>query len=87
MSITRFVIKKEDIDRTAWQQVLVEADQKLCSVYAKLFYQRAQEAGAAPALRPSSSSRPRRAIPLSLLPIFSIRARRSLKTSRPTSCV
>ena len=45
MSITRFVIKKEDIDRTAWQQVLVEADQKLCSVYAKLFYQRAQEAG------------------------------------------
>lgn len=47
MSITRFVIKKEDIDRTAWQQVLVEADQKLCSVYAKLFYQRAQEAGKA----------------------------------------
>jgi hypothetical protein len=45
VSITRFVIKKEDIDRTAWQQVLVEADQKLCSVYAKLFYQRAQEAG------------------------------------------
>src|SRR5450756_302528 len=33
VSITRFVIKKEDIDRTAWQQVLVEADQKLCSVY------------------------------------------------------
>jgi len=47
VSITRFVIKKEDIDRTAWQQVLVEADQKLCSVYAKLFYQRAQEAGKA----------------------------------------
>ena len=47
MSITRFVIKKEDIDRTAWQQVLVEADQKLCSVYGKLFYQRAQEAGKA----------------------------------------
>ena len=47
MSITRFVVKKEDIDRTAWQQVLVEADQKLCSVYAKLFYQRAQEAGKA----------------------------------------
>lgn len=47
MSITRFVIKKEDVDRTAWQQVLVEADQKLCSVYAKLFYQRAQEAGKA----------------------------------------
>ncbi len=47
MSITRFVIKKEDLDRTAWQQVLVEADQKLCSVYAKLFYQRAQEAGKA----------------------------------------
>ncbi|MCE5193122.1 MAG: DUF4209 domain-containing protein [Candidatus Cryosericum sp.] len=47
MSITRFVIKKEDIDRTPWQQVLVEADQKLCSVYAKLFYQRAQEAGKA----------------------------------------
>ena len=39
VSITRFVIKKEDIDRTAWQQVLVEADQKLCSVYGKLFYQ------------------------------------------------
>jgi hypothetical protein len=47
VSITRFVIKKEDIDRTAWQQVLVEADQKLCSVYGKLFYQRAQEAGKA----------------------------------------
>lgn len=47
MSITRFVIKKEDVDRTAWQQVLVEADQKLCSVYAKLFYQRAQEAAKA----------------------------------------
>lgn len=47
VSITRFVVKKEDIDRTAWQQVLVEADQKLCSVYAKLFYQRAQEAGKA----------------------------------------
>lgn len=47
MSITRFVIKKEDVDRTAWQQVLVEADQKLCSAYAKLFYQRAQEAGKA----------------------------------------
>ena len=47
MSITRFVIKKEDIDRTAWQQVLVEADQKLCSVYGRLFYQRAQEAGKA----------------------------------------
>ncbi|MHB8070365.1 MAG: DUF4209 domain-containing protein [Candidatus Cryosericum sp.] len=47
MSITRFVIKKEGVDRTAWQQVLVEADQKLCSVYAKLFYQRAQEAGKA----------------------------------------
>src|SRR5450756_202517 len=38
VSITRFVIKKEDIDRTAWQQVLVEADQKLCSVYGRLFY-------------------------------------------------
>jgi len=47
VSITRFVIKKEDIDRTAWQQVLVEADQKLCSVYGRLFYQRAQEAGKA----------------------------------------
>ena len=47
MSITRFVIKKEDVDRTAWQQVLVEADQKLCSAYAKLFYQRAQDAGKA----------------------------------------
>ncbi len=47
MSITRFVVKKEDVDRTAWQQVLVEADQKLCSTYARLFYQRAQEAGKA----------------------------------------
>jgi hypothetical protein len=47
VSITRFVIKKEDVDRTAWQQVLVEADQKLCSTYARLFYQRAQEAGKA----------------------------------------
>ncbi|HNW84776.1 MAG TPA: DUF4209 domain-containing protein [Candidatus Cryosericum sp.] len=44
MSITRFVIRKEDFDRTPWQQVLVEADQKLCSVYARLFYKRAQEA-------------------------------------------
>jgi hypothetical protein len=47
VSITRFVVKKEDVDRTAWQQVLVEANQKLCSAYAKLFYQRAQEAGKA----------------------------------------
>jgi len=44
VSITRFVIRKEDFDRTPWQQVLVEADQKLCSVYARLFYKRAQEA-------------------------------------------
>ncbi len=47
MSITKSVIKKEDLDRTAWQQVLVESDQKLCSAYAKLFYQRALEAGKA----------------------------------------
>jgi hypothetical protein len=47
VSITRTVIRKEDIDRTAWQQVLAEADQKLCAVYSRLFYQRAQEEGKA----------------------------------------
>lgn len=47
MSITKFMLKKEDFDRTSWQQVLIEADHKLCSVYSKLFYERAQDAAKA----------------------------------------